>query len=320
LPLGRCSRFALLPALLVWGWGACTDSNPAFTHGMSDAADTSVGEGGRGVSPSGSGGRGEASRDASPSDALVPSGDGPPNPADLPAPDQPDLVTGLVGYWRMDEPSNATTARDSSGLGHHGTLEMLDPAKVWVAGRFGTALSIPGGTASDNAGVRVELTDRIKNLTRYTVAAWARRTRLRPVAYQSLISRQLGTGIAEVFDMSVSKDLLVIYASDRDASGVSGATSPDPAPVNTWFHAAGTFDGTTLRIYENGVEKKATAFSQPLPDSAAPLYLGTNKNGSGASTAHHTWEGQLDEVMLYDRALPGDAIAALASGTRPEVP
>jgi hypothetical protein len=90
--------------------------------------------------------------------------------------------------------------------------------------------------------------------------------------------------------------------------------------VNTWFHAAATFDGQTIRIYQDGVLEDSLPWTGGLPSSDQPLYIGTNKNASGASTAHHPWEGDLDEVLLYDVALPAQAIAALAAGQRPAVP
>jgi hypothetical protein len=280
-----------LPALLLGALASCAASNPEFDEPEAGVTDAPPLPGARQV-------------------------DGPLIPTDASAA-AIDLSTGLIGYWRMDEPANATVARDSSGLHHDGTLEGLPPASAWIPGRFGSALHFP---EDKNVGVRVQLTTRIAGVRRYTLAAWARRGRPRPVAYQSLISRQLGTGITEVFDMSVSKDLLQAYAPDRTAQGVSSAMVNRPAPVNTWFHAAATFDGQTIRIYQDGVLENSLRWTGGLPSSDQPLYLGTNKNESGASTAHHPWEGDLDEVLLYDVALPAQAIAALAAGQRPAVP
>ena len=53
-----------------------------------------------------------------------------------------------------------------------------------------------------------------------------------------------------------------------------------------------------------------------MPQSGTPLYLATKKVINYA----HPFLGALDEVLLYDRALPPEAIAALARGERPPVP
>ncbi len=54
----------------------------------------------------------------------------------------------LVAHWRLDDGSG-TTAVDSSGNGHDGTL-LLDPQ--WVAGKHGGALEFAG-----ISGQRVEM-------------------------------------------------------------------------------------------------------------------------------------------------------------------
>jgi Concanavalin A-like lectin/glucanases superfamily len=313
-------------ALFAWAAVACTAQNPAF---LTDGRTAGAGRGGAGGA-AGRGGAGGAG-DRGGSGGLGHGGSTP--DVGLPGPEEGppsgdaqsdaigtgvDLLTGLVGYWRMDESDMATEAKDSSGLNNHGTLENVNLATAWGPGRFGRALQMDDN--DKNAGIRVKLTDRIAGIKRYTVAAWVKRLRLRPTAYQSIISRQLSGGIAEVFDMSVSKDVLQIYGSDRNSMGVTSAFAPSAAPVNDWFHAAATFDGTTLRLYMNGELVDSAAFSLPLPVTDTPLYLGTNKNDSGLSNAHHPWEGSLDEILLYDLVLPAESIAALAAGERPDVP
>ncbi len=290
------------------GQGGGTPGTGGVTPGTGGAGGLDPGTGGaggEGGSMMGSGG------------APTPDGGMPDSDAGTPNPDT-DLLSGLIGYWRMDEAANATVVRDSSGLRNDGTLEAVAGASTWVAGRFGSALHFSDNDV--NIGVLVPTTARISGLTRYTVAAWVRRSRLRPLAYQSIISRQLGTGYGEVFDMSVSKDILQAYGPDRNDQGVTAASTGRTAPVNTWFHAAATFDGQKLRIYQDGVLEGTVNQPLALPSTTTPVYLGTNKNHSATSNDHHPWEGDLDEILLYDVALPTAAIGALARGERPPVP
>ena len=53
---------------------------------------------------------------------------------------QPDLTTGLQGYWALDEGSG-TIARDSSGKGNTGTLQQ---GATWAAGKLAGALQLDG--------------------------------------------------------------------------------------------------------------------------------------------------------------------------------
>jgi hypothetical protein len=79
-------------------------------------------------------------------------------------------------------------------------------------------------------------------------------------------------------------------------------SSGQDLPLNTWTHIIGTFDGTTFRIYMNGV-LTATA-SGSLGATSAPLILG----GSGTCPK---FGGKLDEVSIYNRALTQDEISSI---------
>jgi hypothetical protein len=227
-----------------------------------------------------------------------------------------DLSSGLIGYWRLDDGVGATVLHDSSGHGNHGKFEGPLTGTRWVAGHFGQGFEL---VQSDRSfGIRVEASDEIAKLQRYTVAAWIFRPSSRPSDYCAIISREVGSSDAEVFNMSISKDYLKAYGPDRnsDTGSVTTASSPTPAPLNVWVHVAATFDGTTIRVYQDGVLKGSDTYTDPLPTTSTPLYLATNKN----SSFDEPFLGVLDEVMLYDRALPAAAIAALAQGNRPPIP
>ena len=90
-----------------------------------------------------------------------------------------------------------------------------------------------------------------------------------------------------------------------------------PFPVRQWVHAAATYDGQTLRVYQAGVSRDSLSVRVTLPPSTAPIYIGTNKN---AGQAAEPLGGRLDEVVIYNRALLPSEIAALAGGMRPPVP
>ena len=222
------------------------------------------------------------------------------------------LTSHLIGYWKLDEAPGATTVADSSGHGHHGVLEDLDEATVWVGGRNGGALEIPGD--DHGAGVRVPLTPEIEGLQRFTVAAWAYR---RSVGqdYASVISRQLGTTQYEVFNLSFTGSLVSIYlpAGTPSSSYAFVTRSKRSTPAAMWIHVAATFDGSTLRLYLDGVEENRMSYPRPIAPSDKPLYLGTNQNDSDGEPM----SGRLDDILLYTEALPPQAIAALAAGALP---
>ena len=73
------------------------------------------------------------------------------------------------------------------------------------------------------------------------------------------------------------------------------------APVvaaNTWAHVAYTWDGSTLRIYLNGIEQDATAFAGPISyTGSADWFIGGQGNLQFMRT------GQIFDVRIFDRAL-----------------
>lgn len=75
-------------------------------------------------------------------------------------------------------------------------------------------------------------------------------------------------------------------------------------PLNTWTHVAMTFDGSTARILVNGdVTRTVTGLRGPLPISEGPLKIGSRSDWTVDQNPWERWEGGIDDVMLFDRAL-----------------
>jgi Concanavalin A-like lectin/glucanases superfamily len=249
-------------------------------------------------------GASDASLDRTESETS-PSFDG--RPPDAPTAPHPRLV----GYWRFDE-GPGTTAVDSSGNDNHGTLESLDPASARVPGRQGSALEFGAG-ASGAAGVRVPLTSSITGIRQFTMAAWIWRSGSFPTQNTAVLSRQLGTTSREIYGLSTLGNDLVIYAG-TDATPAPEVRGSGAAPVGVWLHATATFDGTTLRLYRDGQQIGSYPLTRALPqDPSTPLYIGTNKNPA----RNDVFLGRIDEVALYNVALPAQSVAALAGGASP---
>lgn len=100
----------------------------------------------------------------------------------------------------------------------------------------------------------------------------------------------------------------------KNASGASiswiNASSPVGAMlVNTWYHVAGTYDGDSIRVFINGIQRGATS----LPDGmirglAYPIRIGRLSDQSQSQTRY--FSGQIDEVRIWERALTASEILA----------
>ena len=70
-----------------------------------------------------------------------------------------------------------------------------------------------------------------------------------------------------------------------------------PLALNTWTHLTTTYDGSTLRLYVNGVETGSRSTGGPIQVSTGRLRIGGNAVWS------EWFAGRIDEVRLYNRAL-----------------
>lgn len=83
-------------------------------------------------------------------------------------------------------------------------------------------------------------------------------------------------------------------------------------PLGSWHHVAGVRQESVLRLYIDGVLRAEQPESVPTDVSNdSPIVLGALN-----PIVIQRMAGQLDEVSLYNRALPEEQIALLASGAR----
>ena len=113
------------------------------------------------------------------------------------------------------------------------------------------------------------------------------------------------------FQNGTLKALVNSYLPDGE-EGTLAAT--DQAPLYTWVHVALSYDGTTLRLYQDGRPVGSLPYARPLMSDSTPVCFGCNQNGPGDSANDETLAGRLDEVLLYNRALTPAEISAAGGG------
>jgi hypothetical protein len=246
-------------------------------------------------------------------------GDAASRAADSAALPEPDLAAsldpGLLGYWPLDEAAGSASAHDGSGRGRDGTVEGMAQGVAFVdGGRLDRALSFPGGSSAA-IGVRVPYSTEIDELRAFTITAWFRLASVPGAGMQrSVISRQLGTGNGEIFNLTCNNGDVVAYIPGSGGQINFEARAKGAARLGVWMHAAATYDGRFLRLYVDGTQAAASEFPDRLVSSVGtPVYIGTNKNGTFSEPFH----GLIDEVALYSHALSAEAVARLAAGASP---
>jgi hypothetical protein len=87
--------------------------------------------------------------------------------------------------------------------------------------------------------------------------------------------------------------------------------STGTVPTNTWTHVASTYNGSKLTIYIDGVASGSLNVTGTTCSNDEPLAVGA-KNAPAKGLLEAFWDGQLDDVRVYNKALTATQIANLA--------
>ncbi len=199
----------------------------------------------------------------------------------------------LVGWWEFEE-GTGTIAYDSSGNGNNGTLR---GEPDWVSGKAGDYALEFDGLASDGFMDSVKLspiTALEGNLV--TVAGWIYASDFE--TYNTVLAQYNG-----------SYDGYSLYTYNNQPSFYIGggsyleAVSPEAINTGQWYHLAGTNDGSSLKIYVDGI---------PKAEVSSVGCSGVNYNAYiGCDSSYAFFNGIIDDVRVYNRALSGGEIWAL---------
>jgi hypothetical protein len=149
-------------------------------------------------------------------------------------------------------------------------------------------------------------------LESFTVATWMRTDRL--AGRWGLVAKRLRNAAAPLV-LSESDGKLVFEAADPSGHWLSVA-SPAILKAGTWHHLCAVVRaGEGVTLYVDGHEVARKELKTPLVENDEPLVIGREAWGgdppSGGKPA--LFEGRLDEVKVWDRALPEADVARLAA-------
>jgi hypothetical protein len=219
------------------------------------------------------------------------------------------LTNGLVAYYKLDESSVGSdpVTRNDSWVN---ALHLTDNGTTTHAtGVIGNAADLEASdsnyleSAADPAAL--DITDKL------TVAAWFRAESgsgtIRYIASKySTTSNQRGYAIY----IGSGNEFTGVVSTNGTATKTVAATTFGPLSLNTWYHGVFVVDSTagTLDVYVNGTLSNSDTFSNGINNSSAPFKIG------GHTSTSSLFDGRVDEVLIYDRALTSDEVAQLYNG------
>jgi hypothetical protein len=211
------------------------------------------------------------------------------------------VSAAIVAHWPFNDGSG-TTAKDIIGGGGDGTLT---GNVSWAPGVSGGGLQF----ADTGEYVRIEnnAVVQLRSQTTYTVAVWVnvRTTTGGVILFHgqgcvTWASWFLGVGGGEG-DATRQEGNLVFGVRTSSQSAYTSVTTP--LESDKCVHVAATYDGTTLKLFKDGVEVGSVAAQQPYADTN-PLFLGGDPGCSG----RNWFGGMIDDLRIYDEALSAAGI------------
>ena len=225
-----------------------------------------------------------------------------------------DLTRGLVGYLNFDE-GTGQTANDSSDSNNDGTLGANSSAAsddpTWTSSKAGL-----GGALDYDGGDHVRIADAatVELDGNFTISFWFNNDVLSGGNHNMVFSKSDADTcckllyITQISGAPCAAGIKLVFYLRDDAKSPSSFTlcSNTTIATNTWYHGVWTFDGTTRRMYLNGVEESSDS-PWVFAGNNQPILLGQYTT----SNATLNIDGKIDEPRIYNRALTASEIRYL---------
>lgn len=220
------------------------------------------------------------------------------------------LTDGLVAYYTFDD----GTAKDNSGNGNHGVFV---GAPKSVAGRLGKALDFGGKADGINVvSAKVQLPNAL------TVGAWIN-VRALAADHAGIVwkGEKIGWGFEYNYRIAETTGPGLTWGTCTASAENYFATAVD-LNIGKWMYVCMTADGTTAIGYvsTDGTTLTIPASGEGNPKASPkpyvvwedqPLRIGYSDGYGGTIGDLRYFDGLIDEVALYNRALSEAEIKSL---------
>jgi hypothetical protein len=209
----------------------------------------------------------------------------------IPTPTDPGN-DGLVAYYAMEN-----NVHDGSGNGLNGIV-VGSPSYVPGPTGYGMAMDFNGDDYVDCGN------DEDFSITEYlTVALWVN-IRTIPTAWTGAITK--GNTAWRISNYNTTQQMH--FGFENGSRGWQAANSETELNAGEWYHVCGVYDiNVGAKIYINGVEDGRNPDTGGITQNTSIVAIGTNSDAT-----EQAWDGLLDEVMIFNRALAANEVEALA--------
>jgi hypothetical protein len=215
---------------------------------------------------------------------------------------QVNLQEGLVGYW----PFNGN-ANDESGNGNHGTVN----GATLTADRFGNTSSAYYFNGIDNFIV-INDNDLLDITESFTLSVWVNPNLINE-GHNRILNKHYanqeynGTWDFGIYDGKADFNASPFFSPDH--------SSNSSINENVWSHLLFAYDnsGNSWKLFINGTLDSEGVCVFEITNNSYNLFVGVEEYES----FQWFFQGKIDDIRIYNRALNGDEILALYNEKNP---
>ncbi len=239
---------------------------------------------------------------------------------DVPANTSPAVGdhNGLLVRLPFDENTGATAVDVAPVAGDPGSLTSIgNPVTLptWQPGQG----RVGGGLRFDGTGQRVEIPDStsrpLDGLQKLTLSAWVKIVAQASVSTAIIAKRTTASASSNSYTLSITSSRR-LGVTMNGSNVVSANNNNTQLAIGEWYHVAMVFDGTlsthNVKLYLNGVPElfgHLPAVTTISRHATSPLRVGDHSSVPVANGG--SFNGLIDEVRVYDRALSQQEVANL---------
>ncbi|MBU3924166.1 MAG: LamG domain-containing protein, partial [Nanoarchaeota archaeon] len=209
-------------------------------------------------------------------------------------------TTGLVSWWKFDGDADDGWG-DNDGEVYGAALRCASSDSSYTPSEHGCSYEFDG-----NDYIVKSTTTNLNIVGDVTFAAWVKTDALYPSNYGFIFQ---GDNPDSYFALSDGQVLLSL-----SIGGVRRAMVGNyPISIGDWHHVVGTWDGSMMRIYVDGEERNSAG---PYSGILAVSNGGVMNIGKYSLAGAYYFDGFLDDVMVYNKALSGNEVTAIYENQR----
>ena len=212
------------------------------------------------------------------------------------------LSDGLIGYWPLDEGDGTTAANSAGGEDaelYNGVEWVDDPDR-------GVVLSFDGVDAYADAGA--ETIPQMTQDNDFTWSVWINQAGGNG-PNDVVLGNRYGPEGTDFAPREFIKFTPTKFEFHLDGGGQNCEFDDLANSEGEWIHHVVVKTGDTFTHYTNGIEDESSTFTSEL-QNPQPFYFGGDQ-------ANENWNGMLDDIAIWDRALSADEVSSLNSGGIP---